>query len=453
VKNAPVVRIDIVRALPCAVLLAGLAFQPAATQTAERSAPGIVPPADLASLIEEAQAGHPALKAASARLQAATSLSSQAEAPPDPEISVSYVNDGVSSFTLGESEFSTLSLTWTQEVPYPGKLGGAGKIAAQATERASRELDLVRLEIASTVKSAYADLYRLDRVGAILEETRAVLDSLAQTAMRRYEVGLGIQENVLKSQTGILRVEAELIRIHQDRRAAEARLNAAVGRSAGIPVGAAAALPEGALPPDPGALAEIAVAASPEISALAAAVRQREAGAHLARLELKPDFLWSASYQNRGGLEPMVAAMFGVRLPLYRERKQSQALLQADSELQAARHELSDRQIRIRASVAEMVSRVERAARLAILYEQGVIPQARGTLESALASYAVGRIAFLDVLNDLTVLLESRIELASQEADRLQALAALEPLVAMEIVPVSRAKQEEGRGGQHGIPR
>jgi len=260
----------------------------------------------------------------------------------------------------------------------------------------------------------------------------------------RYEVGQGIQENVLKAQTGILRVEAESLRVAQDRRIAETRLDASVGRSASRPVGRVTVLPEGALPPNPEALGELAVDASPEIQALTAAVRRLEAGVHLATLELKPDFVWSASYQNRGGLDPMVGAMFGVRLPLYRERKQSQALLLADSELLAARHELSDRQLQTRASVAEMVARVEKAERLVLLYEQGVIPQARGALESAQASYAVGRIAFLDLLNDLTVLLEARIELASQESDRLKALAALEPLVALRLIRASRATEDHG---------
>jgi outer membrane protein TolC len=434
VRHAFVVRYRLAGALQGIVLLAAAAFQPIAAQEGAAPQAEDVAPADLAGLIEEALSSNASLKAASSRLQAAQSLASLAQAPPDPEVSVAYVNDGVSSFTLGESEFATLSLTWTQEVPYPGKLRSAGDVALREGDLASRELDRARLSIASQVKIAYADLYRLDRTSAILEETRAVLESLSQTAARRYEVGQGIQENVLKSQTEVLRVEAELLRVRQERKASEARLNAAVGRSGERPVGPATSLPEASLPEDPGTLADRAVASSPEIAVLAATVRRQEAGAQLAELGLKPDFLWSASYVNRGGLDPMIAASFGVRLPLHRERKQSQALLQADLELQAAHHDLKDGQTRTRASVQELVSRAERAERLADLYEQGVIPQARGALESAQASYAVGRIALLDVLGDVTVLLEARRALADEESDRLQALAALEPLVAMELV-------------------
>jgi outer membrane protein TolC len=163
-----------------------------------------------------------------------------------------------------------------------------------------------------------------------------------------------------------------------------------------------------------------------------------------ARLDLKPDFIWSASYQYRGDFDPMVMGMFGLRLPIYRERKQAEALLQAGSEVIAARHALQDLQVRTRAAVRELVARAERAGRLMVLYEQGIIPQAGGALESAQASYSVGRIPFLDLLNDLTILVNARVELAAQESDRLQALAALEPLVSRELVIVPGATGGQG---------
>src|SRR5206468_12210001 len=111
--------------------------------------------------------------------------------------------------------------------PYPGKLRRSGEGAETDVETSARELERIRLEVRSMIKIEYATLYRLDRTRAVLEDTKAVLDSLAQAARRRYEVGQGIQENVLKAQTEILRLEAEMARVAEDRRATEARLSAA----------------------------------------------------------------------------------------------------------------------------------------------------------------------------------------------------------------------------------
>jgi cobalt-zinc-cadmium efflux system outer membrane protein len=419
-----------------------LALLPGLVAAAE--APG---PADLADLLREAETRNPDVQTAAARLEAARRVPSQVQAPPDPEVSVSYLNDGVSRFTLGQSEFSYLSFTWTQEIPYRGKLARSGEVAGFASEKAGKDLERARLEVVAAVKTAYADLYRFDRADTVLQESRTVLETLVQAARRRYEIGEGIQESVLKAQTEILRLEAEMARVSQDRRAAQIRLNAAVGRLDDIPLGPARMLPDVVLPADPEPLADAAVATSPEVGGLEAGVRSEEAGVRLAKLNLRPDFIWSASYQNRDGLDPMVMGMFGVRLPIYRQRKQAQALSQKESDLLVARHELESARVRTRATVRDLVSRAQRADRLSTLVGQGVIPQARITLESAQASYAVGRIAFLDVLNDLTALLGARIELATQEAERFQALAALEPLLAQELIHVPDGSADGG--GHH----
>jgi outer membrane protein TolC len=215
------------------VLTALLAAAGVPTRAAE--APP-APPADLAALLAEAETSSPALRSAQARSEAARQLPSQAEAPPDPEVSVAYTNDGVSSFTLGESELSILALTWTQEVRRSGKRDRAREVAEREADRAALDRERVRREVAAAVKSAYAGLVRLDRTAAILEETRALLEEMTQASRKRYEVGEGIQETVLKAQAEVLRIEVEEARVAQDRRAAEVRLNEAVGRSADTPI-------------------------------------------------------------------------------------------------------------------------------------------------------------------------------------------------------------------------
>lgn len=408
-------------------------------------------PADLPALLREAQARNPEIAATAARLAAAGKARSRVEASSDPMISFAYLNDGVRSFTLGESEFSYLSFTWTQEIARRSRRTQAGEIAASEAGRSARDLDRARLEVAAAVKIAFADLYRLDRAGAVLRETGAVLATLVEAARTRYETGEGTQESVLKAQTEIVRLQTDLARVTEERRAAEIRLNAAVGRLEDVPLGPADRLPDVVVPADPEGLADAAVAASPVVLGLESAVQGQEAGVRLAQVDLKPDYIWSASYQNRDGLDPMVMGMFGVRLPIHREKKQAQALSQKESELLAARRDLDLGRVRTRATVRDTVARAERADRLATLVGQGVIPLARSAFESARASYGAGRTSFLDMQNDLTALLAARIDLAAQEAERFQAVAALEPLVARELIAIPGPAP--GEGGDDVQPR
>ncbi len=320
-------------------------------------------------------------------------------------------------------------------------------MAEESARISETDLERARLEVASAVKGAYADLYRLDRAAAFLDETRLALNTLVESARRRYEVGEGNQESVLKAQTEILRLEAEMARVSGDRKGVEARLNATLGRTEDASIGPAMTLPGGNLPEDSKALEEAAIATSPSVAGLQAAARRAESRTHLARLDLKPDFIWSGSYMNRDGLDPMVMGMIGLRLPLYRGKKQAQALLAAESEAIAARQDLADLQLRTRARVRELTARFERADRLIALYGQGVVPQASSALESARTAYAVGRLAFLDLLNDQIVVLEARIALATEESERMQAVAALEPLLARELIQASAASG--AAGGSH----
>jgi len=73
------------------------------------------------------------------------------------------------------------------------------------------------------------------------------------------------------------------------------------------------------------------------------------------------------------------------------------------------------------------------AERLLAMYEQGVIPQAAASLESALAGYEVGKVDFLTVINNLTTLLNFETEYYKELSNHEKALARLEELVGVKL--------------------
>lgn len=400
--------------------------------------------ADLAALMAEADARSPEIAAARSRVAAAEAIPSQMEALPDPLVSVSFTNETFDEIRLGESEDSLLTISWTQELPYPGKRGLAGDAARQEAEVSSRRLDSIRLAVLSNVKQTYADLYRIDRTTVILAENRTLLVSFLEAARARYEVGDGLLQNILKAQTEISKLDVELAKFAQERLSAQAALNALVGRDSDEPLGPALALPETAQAIDVAALEQEALLLSPEILEMEAAARRDDALLDLARRQGKPDLMWGAAYTNRGDLDPMVMGMFGVRLPLYKDRKQAQAIIQAEHELAGTKQEVLSVRLRILAQVRDLAARAGRAQAIERLYSEGVIAQARSALESAAASYGVGRVDFLTLLSDFETLLGYEIDREVQRAERVTALAALERLTARALVFPGPAPQESG---------
>ena len=391
------------------------------------------PPTDLTALLDEAQRNNPEIAAALSRQAAAEALPSQREAPPDPIASVAYTNDTVTGLTLGSSEVSTLAFGWTQEVPYPGKLRLAGDAARREAEVSRRRVEIIRLDLTSRIKQGYANLYRLDRTMSILADSRQLLLSLQDSTRARYEGGAGILHDVLKAQTEVTRLDVELAKLAQERSSQQAELNVLAGRTPDRLLGPAVTLPSGASI-DPVSLEQEALSNSPEILELESAVTRDDAELQLARRQLKPDFMWGAAYQNRGGLDPMVMGMFGLRLPVYRDRKQAQGIVQAEHGIDASKQDVAAARLRIASTVRDLSARVARAESLEQLYTEAVIPQAQSAFESSSSAYSVGRVDFLALLNDFTTLLGYEVDLETQRAEKVSALAGLERLTARQLL-------------------
>lgn len=391
-------------------------------------------PLDLAALLAEAESSHPGLKSLSARRDAAKRVPSQVEALPDPTLGLSYQNEGIDSWTLGSAPDSELEISWTQDVPYPGKRRLAGEVARGEATAAELEIEVARARIRAGVKRAYLDLHRIDRTSDVLGETRKVLASFVDSARARYESGQGPLENVLKAQTELTAIEVEIATNRQERRAAEAMLALSLGRRETGTFGPARELPPIATP-DRAAIEERAASISPEIRVLEATADTEERRLDLSRRNLKPDFMYGAAYTNRGGLDPMVMGSVGIRLPLYRSRRQAQAVAETESRLEAARRDVDLGRVEVAARVSDLFAQLDRATSLAPLYADGLIPQARSTLDAAAGTYVAGGTDFLALLDDALKVLRYEIDLERQNVEALQALVGLEEIAATELVP------------------
>jgi outer membrane protein TolC len=409
-----------------------------------------LPPLDLAALLEQAERSSPEILVARARLQASEHVSSQMEALPDPEATVSYTNDSLSAFTLGDSPDSELTLGWKQEVPYPGKRGLAGDVARGEVEVLTGTLDAARWRVRAGVKAVYADLLRVERTTSILGESRELLLAFQESARARYESGDGILENILRAQTEVAKLDAEIATLAQERRSLEVRLLGLLGQAADAPLGPAVAVPR-AETPDRAAIEAVALARSPEIRTLQSAAVREERRVDLAQRSLKPDFIWSAAYTNRGDLDPMVMGMFGLRLPVYRKQKQAEAVVEAQYGLDAAQREIEARRVVILAEIRDLLAQAGRADVLLRLYAESILPQARSTLDAAAASYGAGRTEFITLIDDFLMVLTYEVSAETQRAEKVKALAAAEPLVGTDLVlPATEESADAVPGGSHG---
>jgi outer membrane protein TolC len=386
---------------------------------------GELEPLDLSALLAEADRANPELLAREARAAAASEVAAQRAALPDPRLSVSYTNDGLSSFTLGESQFANLTARWDQDVPYRKVRARAADVAAREHDVAVASESAARARLRLRVIAGYVTIWRSERNATLLEEGRALLTTALESARARYESGEGSQQGVLRAQTEARRAAVELESLARERRAAEIALAEALGRSGDTRFGAAGELP-GISPLDAGALEALAAASGPETLEARAGVARAEASVENARVQTKPEWGWMAAYQYLGSLDPMVMGGVTVRLPLWKNSKQARGIAEAERTAEGAAHDRDAAEIAARVRVRDLVNAVDSIDRQLALYDEAVLPEGAATLEASRAAFSAGLLPMAAVLDDLGRLVADRRAAVDLKARRALAAAELE---------------------------
>lgn len=427
------------------------AARPASGQTASSGT-------TLDSLIARAHMSNPAILAAAARVVAAHAAIGPAGARPDPMLMA-----GVLDFPYGKPGFSdnfTMNmLRVTQTVPYPGKLSLATRVAEEVEAAASSTLAQKQLDVERDVRDAYYELAFVRRAGEIVQNNEQVLTSLARITEARYSVGNSTQADVLRARVEVARLGNEAAALNAAERTALARLNAVLDRPSATPVETAvipqsiarlavadsgshvhfssAALGAAAsdsplLPVD--SLEALAIAHSPVLRGHEARIAAQDRRLELARKAHLPDFDISLEYDQRPQFRDYVSFFVSVPLRLQRKRKQDQEVVGARAELGALEAEHTYEIDAIRQEVVTRVSDVERERTRLALALKAILPQAHATLESATASYQVGRVDFASLVDAQAAVFNYETAYWRSLTDFAKAIAELQRVVGTEVL-------------------
>ncbi|MGE0453306.1 MAG: TolC family protein [Vicinamibacteria bacterium] len=353
----------------------------------------------LAALIEEALARSPELQAAQAAADAALERPAQAQALPDPMLSLGYTNDGW-GISLGDEPMTRLELMARQSLPWPGKRDLRGRVAQSEALAVDAGVARARLSLEASVRRAYAELLLARQLLSLVAEQSEALREIERVARARYGVGQGAQQDVLRAQTEVTRIEQQRIEQATNERLKLAELNQLLARpiDAAVGPGIPLALDREARPLD--ALVAATLEKSPELRAAAALVeRERLAGA-LARKDFKPDFQLQAGYMNRGGLDPMWQAGVGVNLPVRRKQREA-AVAESQARLRGAERRIESLRLLLRLRSEERAALLRSIEEQVVLFGSGVIPQDEMSVEAAVANYRAGKVPFITVLEAL----------------------------------------------------
>jgi outer membrane protein TolC len=417
------VRIPNVVALAAAALLAA-----APVPLAAQSGAGPSQPLTLARALDRARTHNPALQGAQARYLAMRERPRQEGSLPDPTLGVRYHNEDWEP-TFGESDFSFVEVAAEQEVPFPGKLALRERIAEREAGRERAMRDATEAMVLGTVASRYADLAVAESSERILRENQRFLGLMVEHSSARYAVGETEQQDVLRAAQERSGLEERLAMIERRRASARAALASLLdfAGEAELPPGAGLEVPPPLAPLD--VLRAKLAGRSPELRAAQEDLLRAGEELRLARRDYFPDFAVMASYMNKERLLPEWELGVRVTVPLYFWRKQRSAVAEAAHAERAAERGRRSAELDLVARLADAHAMAEAARRLVALYGDTLIPQSAATLDSARASYSVGRADFLTTLTAFTSLLEYRLREVEERGNLWRALSEIGPLV------------------------
>ena len=392
--------------------------------------------------VQAALESNPGLAELEARAEALAAVPSQVGALPDPRISFGATNLPTDTFALDQEPMTQLQLGVAQVFPFPGKLGLREKIAALRAEAAVYSVDELRLSLAADVAAVWWQLAYLREATAIVARNQDLMREFVAIARTKYEVGKGLQQDVLLAELELSKLADLAIRLTGQTEVQQARLNALLdwpaARRSTLPDTVSWELP--ALRAE-AALQEAAARARPLVVALEKDVAAAESAVALAKKDYFPDLDVSAGYGFRSGEGPAGAARpdfasvrLSVSVPIFLAEKQARAVDQRRAEMLGRTFSLADARARIRAEVASAVADYERARDSAKLFRTGIIPQARQTVASMLAGYQVNKVDFLNLVGAEITLYNYEMQFWQAVASANQALAALRAATGSEEV-------------------
>ncbi|MGH7863396.1 MAG: TolC family protein [Candidatus Binataceae bacterium] len=386
----------------------------------------------LKRLVAEALTQNPAVLAAQHRARAAAKVPIQVSTLPDPELTLQEFTVGgprpLEGYTT--SDFYYTGFGVAQEIPGPGKLRQRAAIAEREADAQHYSAQAVARRVSAEVRRTFYELSYLAKSLGILRETRAALTQAADVATERYRAGLTPQQDVTRAQLQMTAVLGEIEMKGEELEHHQAELKSMLGRPIDSPD-----IAIGEVEPSPFALSEtrvqeIAASTAPEIRSAHAMDQRGDESLKLARLGYLPDFSLGYMLQVTGpGQRNYYALTLGAKVPLYFWRKQTPAVEQAALEKEAARNELHARNLEVSSQTHHQWISVRTAQRLIAIYQEGLIPQARATRDSAIVAYATGRVDFQTLLNALTDVLRVNQEYYRTVVDREIALAKLRQII------------------------
>jgi outer membrane protein TolC len=408
--------------LPLYTLLPLLVF--AFTAQAQLNIPLTLAEAERLALDQEP--GQQALHARSVALEERAVIAGEL---PDPMLRAGLNNFPIQSGSFSTEAMTNASIGLLQAFPAGKTRSISARRFGLLADEMSGTAEARGRNVLTAVRRAWLDLYYWEQAHDLVSESRPFFADLATITRSLYAVGRKSQQDVLRAELELSRLDDRLIDIERQRSGAQAVLGEWVGDGAARPV--AQKLPGWNQVP-PLETLQGKLLAHPVLKAADAQVDARRAGVDLAEQRSKPGWALDVGYAYRDGSLPsgaprsdFITLGVTVGLPFFSKKSVDSTLSAALQERSAAQ---SSRERTLRTLQRELA--VEHAhwqdlTRRVSLYETRILEQAKENAAASMLAYQSDESDFAEVMRAYVDDLNTRIDHIRLQVERAQSYAAL----------------------------
>ena len=386
-------------------------------------------PLTLAEAEDRALISEPGQQALQARANALTERGVVAGELPDPMLRV-----GLNNFPIQSGSFTTEGMT--QAAVGLRQAFPAGKTRSISTRRfdflaseMNQNAETRGRNVLTATRMAWLDLYYWNQAHDLVAESRPFFEDLATITRSLYAVGRKTQQDVLRAELQLSRLDDRLIEIDRQRSRAQAALGEWLGPDAARPVDRK--LPNWNQVPTLASM-QASLLQHPMLRAADAKIDARLAGVELANERSKPAWALDVGYAYRDGFLPsgtprsdFVTLGVTVGLPFF-SKKSVDSNLSAALQEKTAAESIREQTLRSLNSQLEAEhARWSDLTRRLSIYDERILGQASDNADASLLAYQSDRGDFAEVMRAYVDDLNTRIDHIRLQVERAQSYAAL----------------------------
>jgi outer membrane protein TolC len=390
------------------------------------------------NMIEIALNNNPEILALKKNVEASKTRISRSGTLPDPVLKLGLMNLPVNSFAFDQEPMTGKQVMIMQTFPFFGTLKLKKNVFQYMNEVAGIRVHAKQNEIIRKVKEALFNLTYLKSAILLSEENQTVLDQFALIAKRKYEVGKGLQQDVLRAQVSQSKNREMIIMLQNKKRSTEALLNTLLDWSVDNTVEQIPKFNSSPFKWTRDSLIRLAEKHNPALRIKQIVIDIETSRKRLAKRSYLPKFDLSASYTQREDIMDMTmhdffSAQIGFKLPLWFWRNQVKQVQEAGHKIKQSRKELESVKNNLEFQITDLEIQMNEKDELLKLYDTGILPLWEQNIQSALSSYQVNKVDFLTLLNTQKAQFMDALSYERILADREIILARLEETVGKRL--------------------